>query len=466
MTATCEFSRYDEYDASKKQEVTTAGEEVLLNPGGGSIALFTTTRLVYSGPNHLLNEKFYEIVFEKRENGDCYRLGDIIKYSKNQAGAGINKRNFTLLGDPSISLSFPKQVVITDSVNHQPLENFTDTISALDYVTISGHLENRSGEILESFNGSVIPIAYDKKSNLKTLANDGGIPLEFESRNSTLYKGNATVENGRFNFSFYVPKDIGYNMGDGKISYYGFSEETDAHGSSHGITIGGLGDFSALDTVGPDLRVYMNDSLFRNGGIVNSSPELLVYVKDPYGINTTGNGIGHDITATLNDDRINAIILNEYYQAEADSYKAGTVRYPYDKLPEGRHAITVKVWDIFNNSSTKTIDFVVVESTEMLLEEIYNYPNPFVDETFFNIEHNRPGEELEVVIRIYDLQGNLVSILQNQIYSTGYRIDPPSWQGKSIGGATLGSGLYVYQVLVRSKAGEESAGSGRLIIKR
>ena len=151
MTATCEFSRYDEYDASKKQEVTTAGEEVLLNPGGGSIALFTTTRLVYSGPNHVLNEKFYEIVFEKRENGDCYRLGDIIKYSKNKAGAGINKRNFTLLGDPSISLSFPKQVVVTDSVNHQPLENFSDTISALDYVTISGHLENRSGEILEKF---------------------------------------------------------------------------------------------------------------------------------------------------------------------------------------------------------------------------------------------------------------------------------------------------------------------------
>ncbi|MCA1746509.1 MAG: T9SS type A sorting domain-containing protein, partial [Bacteroidales bacterium] len=136
------------------------------------------------------------------------------------------------------------------------------------------------------------------------------------------------------------------------------------------------------------------------------------------------------------------------------------------KLPEGRHSITVKVWDIFNNSSSKSIDFVVVGSTEMLLDEIYNYPNPFIDETFFNIEHNRPGEELEVVIRIYDPSGNLVSILQNQVYSPGYRIDPPSWQGKSMGGATLGSGLYVYQVLVRSEAGEEAAGAGRLIIKR
>jgi hypothetical protein len=466
MTATCEFSRYDDYDGPNKQEVTTAGEEVLLNPRGGSIALFTTTRLVYSGPNHVLNEKFYERVFEKRENGDSYRLGDIIKYSKNEAGAGVNKRNFTLLGDPSTSLSFPSQVVVTDSVNHQALDNYSDTVSALDFVTISGHLQNRAGELLENFNGSVIPVVYDKKTNLKTLSNDGGRPMDFQTRNSTLYKGNATVENGRFTFSFYVPKDIGYNMGDGKISYYGYNEDLDAHGSTSGITIGGLGDFTEMDTIGPELLIYMNDSLFRNGGIVNSSPELLVYVKDPYGINTTGNGIGHDITATLNDDRINAIILNEYYQADANSYSSGSIRYPYDDLPDGKHSITVKVWDIFNNSATGSIDFIVVESSEMLLEEIYNYPNPFIDETYFNIEHNRPGQELEVVIRIYDLRGNLVTVLQNSVYSPGFRIDPPSWQGKSMGGATLGGGLYVYQVVVRSEQGEEAAGAGRLIIKR
>ncbi len=466
MTATCEFSRYDWYDAGKKEEITTAGEEVLLNPRGGSIALFTTTRLVYSGPNHTLNEKFYEIVFEKRENGDCYRLGDIIKYSKNNAGAGINKRNFTLLGDPSTSLAFPQNLIVTDSVNQQAVESFSDTLSALDFVTVSGHLQDRSGGLMENFNGTVIPIVYDKKTNLKTLANDGGTPMEFKTRNSTLYKGNATVENGRFSFSFYVPKDIGYNMGDGKISYYGFSDNNDAQGSTAGITIGGLGDFSELDTVGPNIRVYMNDSLFRDGGIVNSTPELLVYVADPYGVNTTGNGIGHDITATLNDDRINAIILNEYYQADADSYSSGTIRYPYDNLPGGRHTVTVKVWDIFNNSATGSLDFVVVESASMLLEEVYTYPNPFIDETFFNIEHNRPGEELEVIIRIYDLQGNLVTVLQNQLYSPGYRIDPPSWQGTTMGGATLGGGLYVYKVVVRSEAGEEAAGAGRLIIQR
>ncbi len=466
MTATCEFSRYDEYNVAGKSEISTAGEEVLLNPMGGSIALFTTTRLVYSGPNHVLNEKFYEKVFETKDNGEYFCLGDIIVYSKNAAGPGTNKRNFTLLGDPSIKLSLPKNVVITDSVNHVAIENLTDTISALDFVTISGHIEDPSGNLMKDFSGSVIPIVYDKKSNLKTLSNDGGNALEFQLRNSILYKGNASVINGGFSFGFYVPKDIGYNIGEGRISYYIFNEAEDGHGSSSSLTIGGLGDFSALDTTGPSIRIFMNDSLFRNGGIVNSSPELLVYVEDPYGINTTGNGIGHDLTATLNNDRFNAVILNEYYQAETDSYSSGSVRYPYNDLPLGQHTIEVKVWDIFNNSSRKSLNFIVVESTEMLLTEIFNYPNPVADQTFFNVEHNRPEVEMEVIIRIYDMRGNLVTVLQSQQYSSGFRLEPLSWEGNSMGGATLGGGLYVYKVFVRTEEGEEATGSGRLIIKR
>lgn len=466
MTATCEFSRYDEYNVSKQSEVVSAGEEVLMNANGGSIALFTTTRLVYSGPNHVLNERFYEIVFEKDANGESYRLGDIIAYSKNNTGSGINKRNFTLLGDPSIQLAFPKNRVVTDSINQVAIEELQDTISALDFVTVSGHIQRPDGSFFDTFNGSVIPIVYDKKSTLKTLANDGGSSLEFESRNSILYKGNATVRDGRFTFSFYVPKDISYKVGEGKISYYCFSDTEDGHGASNQLTIGGIGDFSIADTAGPDIQVFMNDSLFRNGGIVTASAELLVYVSDPYGINTTGNGIGHDITATLNGDRINSVILNSYYQSDPDSYSSGKVRYPYSDLPVGKHTVEVKVWDIFNNSATESVDFLVVESAQMLLDQVYNYPNPFVDETFFNVEHNRPDQDLEVVIRIYDIRGNLVSVLQQQLYSGGYRLDPIRWNGVTMGGATLGGGLYVYKVLVRTNEGEEAVDSGRLIIKR
>jgi hypothetical protein len=466
MTATCEFSRYDEYNHLEKIEVSSAGEEVLLNPIGGSIALFTTTRLVYSAPNHELNEQFYNIVFERDENNEPYRLGDIIAFSKNQSSPGINKRNFTLLGDPSMSLSFPKHLVLTDSINSMPVEAFNDTLSALDFVTVSGHITNQQGQVLSGFNGKVTPIVYDKMNNIQTLANDGGNPMDFQARNSILYKGNATVTNGKFSFSFYIPKDINYLTGPGKISYYGTNGTEDAHGSEENFLIGGIGGAFSNDTSGPVIRVFMNDSLFRNGGIVDPSPELLVYVRDEYGINTTGNGIGHDITATLNDDRYNAIVLNEFYQGDTDSYNSGTLRYSYRNLPEGKHTIVVKVWDIFNNSAQESLDFVVVESASMLLEQVYNYPNPFVDQTWFNIEHNRPGEQFEVTIRIYDMNGRLTALLRQNVYSSGYRLEPVSWNGTGFGGATLGGGVYVYQVLVRSGSGEERAGTGRLVIKR
>ena len=210
MTATCEFSRYDEYDPVMDIEETSAGEHLLLNTRGGGIALFTTTRLVYSGPNHVLNERFYEVVFEKDENLQNYRLGDIIAYSKNNTGAGINKLNFTLLGDPSMRLSYPEHRVLTDSLNGIDILALEDTLSAFDWVTVSGHLETQEGALLEEFNGTVYPKVFDKQKLVETLSNDDAPAWSFKSRNSILYSGKATVTNGKFSFGFYVPKDINY----------------------------------------------------------------------------------------------------------------------------------------------------------------------------------------------------------------------------------------------------------------
>ena len=466
MTATCEFSRYDEYNHLEDLEETSAGEEVLLNNNGGGIALLTTTRLVYSGPNHVLNEQFYRIIFETDENNNPYRLGDIMKFSKNESGPGINKRNFTLLGDPSLKLVIPEHLVITDSINGVHISEVSDTVSALEYVTISGHLENVAGEHLDSFNGVVYPVVYDKEQNIETLGNDGGATWTFNSRNSLLYKGAVRVTEGYFNFGFYVPKDINYSFGYGKISYYGTDFVTDAHGSAFSLMIGGIGANVPMDDIPPELRVFMNDSMFKSGGITDRNPELLVYIKDNYGINTTGNGIGHDITSTMNGDRLNAIILNAYYESHMNSHNSGTVRYPYSNLEPGRHEVTVKVWDIHNNSSEATIEFIVVESDKMLIEQLYNFPNPLVERTWFNIEHNRPDKEITVRIRIYNLSGKLVRMIERDIYSGGYRIEPVEWDGKGSGGNDLSQGIYVYEVSLITDEGERTSESGKLIIAR
>lgn len=466
MTATCEFSRYDEYDHKQDVEITSAGEEVLLSPEGGSAGLFTTTRLVYAGPNFVLNEKFYDIVFSKDDNQQKYRLGDIIAYSKNNAGGGINKRNFSLLGDPSMSLAQPEYKVITDSINGVSVFASSDTLSAFERVTVAGHIETYGGQTIEQFKGKVFPIVYDKATIIKTLANDQGKPLDFQARNNILYKGETAVEDGKFSFQFFVPKDINYSIGEGKIIYYSNNDKVDAHGSFKGFKVGGIGTENAIDNEAPIIEVFMNDSFFISGGITDHSPELLVFMSDNFGINAIGNGIGHDLIATLDGDRVNSVVLNELYKSNFGSYNSGIIRYPYFELEEGRHEITVKIWDIHNNSSESSIEFVVTGSEEMLLENLFNYPNPFKDRTWFNIEHNRPDVPLEVKLTIYNMSGQIVRIISRDINSAGFRLDPIEWDGSSSSGSPLDGGLYLYKIELTTANGETVFSNGKMIISR
>jgi hypothetical protein len=466
MTATCEFSRFDEYNRSEDLELTSAGEEVLLSNAGGGIGLFTTTRLVYSGPNHALNERFYEVVFGKDADQQNYRLGDIILYSKNNTGAGINKRNFTLLGDPSLTLSYPRMRVVTDSINGAPASADTDTLSAFQWVTVSGHIETESGSLMSDFSGTVNPKVFDKNKGVETLSNDGFPAFKYNARNNILYSGEATVENGRFSFGFYVPKDINYAFGSGKISYYGSNETVDAHGSFEDFLVGGIGTDNVTDAQFPEVDLFMNDSFFVSGGITDKNPVLLAYVSDNYGINTTGNGIGHDLMAVLDGDRVNAIILNEFYLANTNSFNSGVIRYPFSNLEPGSHQVSVKIWDIHNNSTEASLDFVVMDSEEMLMDQVSNYPNPFFDRTWFSISHNRPDQELRLVLTIHDLSGSLVRIIDTRIYSPGYRLDPLEWDGSSSGGSKLGGGVYIYKATLTTGEGEVASSSGKLIISR
>ena len=252
---------------------------------------------------------------------------------------------------------------------------------------------------MTDFNGTVYPLVFDKEKKIETLSNDASPVYSFQTRNNILYSGKTTVTGGEFSFGFFVPKDINYSFGSGKISYYSNNQQLDAHGSYEGFNVGGIGSDNASDSEAPLIELFMNDSFFVSGGITDSKPALLVNVIDNFGINTTGNGIGHNLTATLDDDRVNAIILNEFYQARTNSYNSGTIRYPYSNLEPGKHEITVKIWDIHNNSAQSSLEFVVMESEEMLLENLFNYPNPFVDETWFNVEHNRPDREMRLVIK-------------------------------------------------------------------
>ncbi len=453
ITATCEFSRFDDVDLNvitrEMTAKTSAGEMVLLSSKGGGIALMSTTRVVYSAPNYMLNKNIFDYAFDRDKSGNPLALGDIIKLAKNNSGTGPNKRNFSLLGDPALCLAYPWHgQVITDSVNHVDLTGNIDTLKALSLVTVSGHIEDIKGKPAAGFDGVVSSLVYDKEKKIRTLANDGGPVMEFNLRNNILYSGKTIATNGRFKFNFIVPRDIDYNFGKGKISYYASDKKADMNGSLNDIIVGGFTNTVFKDTIGPEIFLYLNDTLFRNGGLTDNNPVMLAIIEDKGGINTTGSGIGHDLTGYLDNQPNNSFVLNNYFVNDFNNYMRGRIIYNLSDLSDGTHNLTVKAWDNFNNSSEKTVVFLVRNGEHFILNNLVNYPNPFFSETRITAEHNRPNAELDITVNIFNINGQIMKIIKTSVTSTGYLLPPILWNGNDDGGKRVGRGIYPYSVTV------------------
>jgi hypothetical protein len=469
ITATCEFSRFDDMEiniiSGQMTGKTSAGEMVLLNKDGGAIALMSTTRLVYSAPNYTLNRNIFDCAFERDGEGNTLCLGDIIRIAKNRTGNGPNKRNFTLLGDPALKLAFPWHGnIITDSINNVSVTERTDSLKALSMITIAGHVENQEGETMNSFNGMVSPLIFDKAEGIKTLANDGGEVMEFDFLKNIIFSGKTMAKDGRFRFTFIVPRDIDYSFGNGKISYYANDDNEDMSGCFTGVIVGGFSDSAIDDNEGPEIKLYMNDTLFRTGGITDSNPRLLALIEDKSGINATGSAIGHDLTGFLDNDRSRSFVLNGYFENEFDDYTKGKVIYDLGYMSIGNHTVTVKAWDNNNNSSEASIAFHVEADEKFILRNLINYPNPFTGETRFSVEHNRPDDEFYVTINIFSLDGRKIKIIKSKVLSSGFVLSHIPWDGTIEGGTRADVGIYPYSVTVTTESGETAIAYGRMII--
>lgn len=456
VTATCEFSRFDAND-------TSAGEYILFNPNGGGIGLFSTTRVVYAISNFYLSQSFYRYIFEKDDQGENLRMGDIIRLAKVNTINTLNNRNFSLLADPALRLSYPRYKVETKTVNATEVSAFTDTLGALNKVTVTGEITDFQGRKLTGFNGTIIPVVYDKVQVLRTLGNAGQEPVSYKSQSNVIYKGNAAVVNGTFSFSFVIPKDISYKAGKSKIIYYAENGTQDATGAFEGLYIGGSGNSPITDNTGPEVNLYMDDLSFKPGDRTSRNPLLIAKIYDDNGINTVGSGIGHDITAVLNDDYSRVYVLNDYYRSAKGDYREGTIEFPFRNLPLGEHSLRVKVWDVANNSTEEEIRFVVTD--EFFIDSLYNYPNPVVDHTYFVFTHNQSDAVFQSLIEIFDLSGRKIDEVRTTIASNGTKSTPLRWDfaGRGI---QPRSGIYIYRIIIRSESGQLAQRSGKMMIGR
>ncbi len=461
VTATCEFSRYDD------PGLISAGELVFMNPEGAGIGLFTTTRLAYSQSNYTLNKRFYYEAFRIDSlTGEYPRMGDLIRVSKTPSNQNI--KNFVLLGDPALMLAYPKMKVITTEIINENQGRPADTIFALSKVTVKGQIQSPDGNLLSDFNGIVIPSVFDKPVIYRTRGNDPTSKVtDFLVQDKILYKGEVSVIDGEFVFTFIVPKDISYQFGKGKISYYAVDTNTfiDAAGFQ-GIWVGGSDPLGNTDEDGPDIHLYLNHYEFQSGDITTPSPMLIAQLYDESGINTVGNGIGHDIVAVIDGNYMESIILNDHFSPETDSYQGGEIIYPIGPFENGIHTLTLKAWDVFNNSSEATIEFEINTGKELVISGLQAQPNPLVHQTDFVFRHNKPGVELDVRITIHSLMGQPVHQIEYTSNTETLESVPYSWDGRNSGGNELPSGLYVYVVRVSSDDGFVKELSQKLMICR
>ena len=459
MTATCEFSRFDDPNR------ISAGEHVLLNPFGGGIALFTTTRLASSGPNIRLNIYFYDSILSHVE-GQYPRFGDVNAYAKNQISGNETQyiRNFVLLGDPALQLAYPKNQVITTQINGKNLNEGTDTISAMIPVEIKGIVADMSGNKINGFTGILEVKIFDKIRKLTTLGSTpGDWPEEYMIQDNLIYQGKASVTNGDFTVNFIVPRDIDYSYGFGKISFYAHDSLTDAHGFCEQLVIGGSGSEST-DTEGPKIALFLDDLNFKDGDITGDSPLLIAQLSDESGINTISNGIGHDIVATLDDNNSSSVVLNSFYNAELDSYSTGVVLYNLAQITEGEHSLTLKAWDVFNNSSTATINFKVSRNMQITITSMTATPNPFNESVKIAFEVNLSNSPIEAHLEIFNINGSLVSTTETELLlAQGYKAGELTWDGRGNSGATIQPGIYI--VSVRASNGNSETVKAVKVIK-
>ena len=442
ITVTCEFSRFD------NPLRTTAGELTFWNKNGGAASLITTTREVFISTGQNFNERLVKILLEF--NNEDLTISESLMTAKN-GFTSFQKFFIYFLGDPAMKLAIPKPNVRITKLNGVNITQSIDTLKALSKVRFEGVVTDNLDQTLTGFNGTLSTTVFDKPIEKTTLDNNGfGIKMSFDSRESKLFRGKSTVTNGLFNFDFIVPKDIKIAYGKGKLSFYASDENEDKSGANFDVVVGGINPNAINDTTGPELGVFMNDESFIEGGNTNTSPNLIISLSDVSGINTSITSIDHDIVAILDGDQANPIVLNDYYETALDDFTNGKVLYQLRDLSVGAHTIKIKAWDTYNNSSETTLNFMVVSDSGLVLENVLNYPNPFINHTEFWFNHNKPNEPLEVQVQIFTISGKIIKTINQTVQTTGTLSRNLKWNGLDDFGNRLGKGVYIYKLSVKS----------------
>ena len=453
VTATCSFGKYDIPD------LQSLAEQILLRPEGGGVAMLTTVRIVYtgssptSGDNFGLNIRLTEEMLTREDgtlNGRPRRLGDILRSTKNTPqGISFNNRKFNLLGDPAMRIGLPERRLAVTA---------TPTLTAYDEATVAGQVLGWDGQPDPTFAGEVDVTVFDAK-RVVTLEegaccytdDDGDRVGEYVDRTDRIYSGRASVAGGTFSTTFRVPQDVSYSGEAARVvAYVRGRDGLDGAGETEEAVVSPEAGARPADTEGPEIRLFLNDSTFVDGGTTSPGGLVIARLRDANGINTVGAGVGHELLLTIDGDARTAMDVGQFYAGDLDTYRSGEVRVPLPDLAPGEHTLRLTAWDALNNSSTAELRFVVVDEG-VLVDNLFPYPNPTAGPTRFTFDHNQPpGTEARLQLRIYTLAGRPVRTIDGlDALPTGVlpaRTVQIPWDGLDDDLDRLASGVYLFRL--------------------
>ncbi|MCR4664086.1 MAG: hypothetical protein K5660_01815, partial [Paludibacteraceae bacterium] len=456
MLATCGFAHFD-------QQALSAAEMAVLNPNGGAIAVLSACRTVYANENSHINRFLCDTLFG---HSDRYTypvtIGEATRIAKNLCGKkSDNKMSYILFGDPALRLNYPTSYDVVTSTQK-------DTLRALQEVNLHGYVRTAQGDTARQFNGTLHVTVYDKEQKITTRDNDAvssgltPMPYTYNDYPNLLFAGNTRVTDGHFSLTYRMPKDIRYNYGSGRIVYYAIDSLTreEGLGHNHDFVIGGSSAQAALlaDTMGPDIKIYMDNPAFKSGGKTSEYPHFFADIYDDNGINAVGTGIGHDLMLVLDNDNALTYSLNEYFTTTNGNYRQGRVSYPFSELKEGQHSLMFRAWDLLNNSSTARLRFTVVRGLATQLFSVMAYPNPCPAGATLNIRiaADRPDELLQSKLSIYEVSGG-------RVYETSFDGE----RTVTVNPAQIGmrQGIYIYRIECQTATSGSSTAVGKLIVQ-
>lgn len=435
VAATCDFARYD------NPAEQSAGEKLLTMSSGGAVGVVTASRAVYSFENSQFNNLLYTNLFVRDSLGRSARLGDAMFETK-QMLFDTNDLKYHLFADPAMRLNLPPEAAVVDSINGSSPAGVV-TVQALSRILLEGEIKHPDGSVWTDFNGQLILEVFDAKRGIPVPEWQG---FSFEQNGSLLYRGLISVAGGLFNATVPIPKDVSYNNNRSRISVYAWSGTSDAVGFTDGMIIAGTDSTAVADTTGPQIQVFLEDESFRSGDVVPPNPLLIVRLFDQNGINTSTASIGHRLEAVLHATSQH-VDLAEVYRGDQDTYQSGVARYSLQNLPEGRQTMTVRAWDIYNNSSSTDLSFDVRLASDLSMYQVFNFPNPISQSTVFTFQRNS-SEPIDVTVKIYTVTGRFVAEVKSvSVLDRFVRIP---WDARDRNGDVLANGVYFYKVVTNS----------------